>query len=161
MPSRSRPPKPWWGSGLAPHLEWPNVTIEIPAVVEADESPLGSPDGRYYFDREAADAAVDFFPTFLAASHRPSRGPAVRAPAVSDQAAHAAALRLEAERRRPAALSPGHVVQRRRGPARAPWGIGHRRCICCSSIREPSAEMLRARQPTASKGASCIPTRKS
>ena len=66
MPSRSRPPKPWWGSGPAPNLEWPNVTIEIPAVWKPTSRRWESPDGRYYFDREAADRAVDFFPTFLA-----------------------------------------------------------------------------------------------
>ena len=50
---------------MAPHLEWPNVTIEIPCRYVADRRRWESPDGRYYFDRAAADAAVDFFPTFL------------------------------------------------------------------------------------------------
>lgn len=65
MPSKSRAPKPWWGAGVAPHLEWPSVTIEIPARYAADRRRWESPDGRYWFDRAAADAACDFFPTFL------------------------------------------------------------------------------------------------
>jgi phage terminase large subunit-like protein len=66
VPSRrSKPPRPWWGDGVAPHVEWPGVTIEIPAVWVADRSRWESPDGRYYFDPEAADKAVNFFPTFL------------------------------------------------------------------------------------------------
>jgi phage terminase large subunit-like protein len=61
----SRKPRQWWGSGPAPHLEWPGVTIEIPAVWSAPARRWQSPDGRFYFDRAAADAAVEFFPTFL------------------------------------------------------------------------------------------------
>lgn len=65
MASRSKKPAPWWGDGLAPHLEWPGVTIEIPAVWRAESRRWESPDGRYYFDREAAERAVDVFPTFF------------------------------------------------------------------------------------------------
>jgi phage terminase large subunit-like protein len=65
MPSNSRQPKPWWGAGRAPHLEWPSVTIEIPAKYVAARRRWESPDGRYYFDVDAADRAVDFFPEFL------------------------------------------------------------------------------------------------
>ncbi len=63
---RSKQPLPWWGDdGPAPHLEWPGVTIEIPAVWKQAALRWESPDGRYFFDRAAADKAVDFFPTFL------------------------------------------------------------------------------------------------
>jgi phage terminase large subunit-like protein len=65
MPSQRGKPRVWWGSGLAPTVEWPGVTIEIPAVWVAASRRWESPDGRYYFDRSAADKAVDFFPTFL------------------------------------------------------------------------------------------------
>jgi phage terminase large subunit-like protein len=65
MASRKRSPAGWWGTGPAPHLEWPGVTIEIPARWNAATRRWESLDGRYYFDREAADRAVDFFPTFL------------------------------------------------------------------------------------------------
>jgi phage terminase large subunit-like protein len=65
MPSKSRAPKPWWGDGRAPHLEWPQTTIEIPCRYVVDRRRWESLDGRYWFDTAAADAAVDFFPTFL------------------------------------------------------------------------------------------------
>ncbi len=61
----SRPSKPWWGTGRAPSVEWPGVTIEIPAVWSPASRRWESPDGRFYFDRTAAERAVDFFPTFL------------------------------------------------------------------------------------------------
>lgn len=69
--------EPWWGKGAAPHVRWPGVTIEIPAKKvrvsiknpETGETEKGwewrSPDGRYYFDRQAADRACDFFSSFL------------------------------------------------------------------------------------------------
>jgi phage terminase large subunit-like protein len=63
--SRKSNPAPWWGEGHAPHVEWPGVTIEIPAVWSPSSLRWQSPDGRYWFDREAADKAVDFFPEFL------------------------------------------------------------------------------------------------
>lgn len=58
-------PAPWWGSGVAPAVEWPGVTIELPAKWAAAGRRWESPDGRFYFDRDAAEKAVDFFPTFL------------------------------------------------------------------------------------------------
>lgn len=58
-------PDPWWGAGLAPHLRWPGVTIEIPAVWSAKNERWESPDGVFYFDTAAAEFAEDFFPTFL------------------------------------------------------------------------------------------------
>jgi phage terminase large subunit-like protein len=65
MPSRSRAPKPWWGDGLGPHLEWPHTTIAILARYVTDRRRWESPDGRYYFDRKAAEKAVDVGPTFF------------------------------------------------------------------------------------------------
>lgn len=58
---------PWWGDrGIAPHLRWgEGVTIEIPAVWVAKRERWESPDGVYFFDKESADRACDFFPTFL------------------------------------------------------------------------------------------------
>jgi phage terminase large subunit-like protein len=58
-------PKPWWGDGKAPHIIWPRVTIQIPTVWSKQRFRWESPDGKFYFDAEAADRAVDFFPTFL------------------------------------------------------------------------------------------------
>jgi phage terminase large subunit-like protein len=60
-----RPPAPWWGDGRAPHLRWPGSFIEIRAVWSTKRARWESPDGRYYFDVEAADKACDFYPTFL------------------------------------------------------------------------------------------------
>jgi phage terminase large subunit-like protein len=66
MRSRSRKPRPWWGDdGPAPHIVWPGVTIEIPAVWSASRLRWESPDARYYFDCAAADKAYGFFSTFL------------------------------------------------------------------------------------------------
>lgn len=58
-------PTPWWGQGKAPHLQWPGVTIEIPAVWSRKNSRWESPDHRFYFDAAAADDAVRFFPDLL------------------------------------------------------------------------------------------------
>jgi phage terminase large subunit-like protein len=65
MASRASKPRPWWGDGLAPHLEWPGVTIEIPCRYVADRRRWESPEGRYYFDRDAAERPVDAGPTFF------------------------------------------------------------------------------------------------
>ena len=72
----------WWGKGRAPWLEWPGVTIELPArwnparplpvrdPDDAEERPRfgawESPDGLYWFDIDAAAKACDFFPELLA-----------------------------------------------------------------------------------------------
>lgn len=94
-PRKPRAPKPWWGDeGPAPHIVYPGVTIEIPAIwdrlsglrkVTRDGHIVGwtaggvdipewwakdggrwvHPTGRFFFDREKADHACDFFPTFL------------------------------------------------------------------------------------------------
>lgn len=55
----------WWGAGPPPHVQWPGVTIEIPAVWSTAWQRWESPDGRYYFDQEEADRAREFFPTYL------------------------------------------------------------------------------------------------
>jgi len=62
--TRSR--RGWWGDGPAPHERWPGVTMAIPAVWQGKRHRWESPDGKYYFDRDEADRACDFFPTFLA-----------------------------------------------------------------------------------------------
>ena len=66
---KRRPPSgthvPWWGKGRPPHKRWPGATIELPATWSRARSRWESPEGRYYFDLEAADKACDFFPTFL------------------------------------------------------------------------------------------------
>lgn len=63
--SAAAPPRPWWGDGAAPADRWPGVTIDIPAVWVSARSRWESPDGRFYFDMDAADKACEFFPTFL------------------------------------------------------------------------------------------------
>lgn len=63
--STKRKPTPWWGAGSAPLDEWPGVSIDIPAVYASARRRWESPDGRFYFDRAAADRAEQFFPTFL------------------------------------------------------------------------------------------------
>ncbi len=47
-------PSGWWGQGRSPHIRWPGVTI-----------PLDEGAGKYWFDKEEADRAADFFPEFL------------------------------------------------------------------------------------------------
>jgi phage terminase large subunit-like protein len=94
-PRRLKAPIPWWGDdGPAPHLRYPGVTIEIPAIwapitslrkvtrgghivgwtkdgvaIEewwaSDGGRWEQPDGRFWFHRETADRACDFFPEFL------------------------------------------------------------------------------------------------
>lgn len=63
------PPRPptdgWWGGGPAPWVRWPGVTIELHGEWSFDRAQWESPCGLYYYDQEAADKAVDFFPTFL------------------------------------------------------------------------------------------------
>lgn len=58
-------PEPWWGKGQAPHKRWPGVTVEIPAAWSRKNKRWESPDGKFHFDKEAADLACDFFPEFL------------------------------------------------------------------------------------------------
>lgn len=64
-PTGSTPPAAWWGDGLAPHLRWPGVTIDIPVAWSSVRSRWESPDGRYFFDSVGADFAEGFFPTCL------------------------------------------------------------------------------------------------
>ncbi len=63
--AKKQAPRPWWGDGQAPHEQWPGVTIEIPCAWSKARERWESPDGRYYFDPEAAARAEDFFPEFL------------------------------------------------------------------------------------------------
>lgn len=90
-PCEPEPHFSWWGEGKPPHERWPGVTIEIecmwrplpsdaqliqkteteqawicegveiPAWYAEDGGRWESPDGLYYFDREAAADACDFF----------------------------------------------------------------------------------------------------
>lgn len=85
---RPKPPSAgWWGDGPPPWRRWPGVTIELPARWNpAGEIPgheekgrWESPDGLYYFDAEAAQLAVDFFPEFLR-HHKGEFGPSPQHP---------------------------------------------------------------------------------
>lgn len=61
---RRRPPTDgWWGNGPSPLERWPGVTISIDA--DWDDDRWTSPCGRYYYDQDDSDKALDFFPTFL------------------------------------------------------------------------------------------------
>lgn len=73
---RTTPKGGWWGAGPSPAERWPGVTIDLVARWNAKvrwtdisgNARIGrwtSPDGRYYFDREAADIKVEFFAEFL------------------------------------------------------------------------------------------------
>ena len=62
----------WWGSGPPPAERWPATTLNLEGLWrQSEEGKVGpawrweSPDGRYWFDADAADRAVEFFPTFL------------------------------------------------------------------------------------------------
>lgn len=55
----------WWGDGPPPWERWPGVTIKIEAVWVEERRRWESPDGKYFYDRDAADRAVEFFPEFL------------------------------------------------------------------------------------------------
>lgn len=64
-PPPAAPTAGWWGDGPSPLERWPGTTIEIPAVWVAARARWESPDGKFYYDVEAAARAVDFFPVFL------------------------------------------------------------------------------------------------
>lgn len=68
-PARKRKNKPpaggWWGTGPSPIEQWPGVTLNLDAVWVAERKRWESPDGVYFYDRETADKAVEFFPVFL------------------------------------------------------------------------------------------------
>jgi phage terminase large subunit-like protein len=53
----------WWGPGRSPAARWPGVTINL--AVKWVRKRWETQDGRYYFDKAAADKACDFFPEFL------------------------------------------------------------------------------------------------
>lgn len=63
--SRSGPTDGWWGDGPAPWIRWPGVTIQLEGVWSAARERWESPCGKYFYDQETADKAVDFFSTFL------------------------------------------------------------------------------------------------
>jgi phage terminase large subunit-like protein len=62
-PTRRSTRRAWWGAGASPTALWPNVTIDLPAVWRGGR--WESPDGRFWFDAKAADAACAFFPDYL------------------------------------------------------------------------------------------------
>lgn len=62
-PRKRRPAGGWWGKGKPPWDRWPGVTIQLDAVWKRGR--WETPDGRYYYDAEAADKYADFFPEFL------------------------------------------------------------------------------------------------
>lgn len=62
---KEAPAAGWWGDGLPPWERWPGATIQLESVWNADRRRWESPDSRYWFDKDAADRAVDFFPGFL------------------------------------------------------------------------------------------------
>lgn len=65
-PAKRGPPTDgWWGAGPAPWERWPGVSIRLEAVWSVDRNRWETPDGRYYFDPEAAALGVDFFPELL------------------------------------------------------------------------------------------------
>jgi phage terminase large subunit-like protein len=53
----------WWGDGEPPWVRWPGVTIPLECVWTGER--WESPCGRFYYDQQAADRAVRFFPRFL------------------------------------------------------------------------------------------------
>jgi phage terminase large subunit-like protein len=62
--TRTRPPTDgWWGNGAAPWERWPGVTIPLEARWTGER--WESLDGRFYYDQDEADRAVDFFPEYL------------------------------------------------------------------------------------------------
>lgn len=58
-------PSPWWGAGASPDDLWPGVSLTLPVRWRSSTNRWESPDGRFYFDVEAADRAQDFFPDLL------------------------------------------------------------------------------------------------
>ena len=65
---RDAPPRPptggWWGSGKAPGVRWPGVTIDFRARWVARRGRWETPDGVYYFDRTKPIAPVSSSPSF-------------------------------------------------------------------------------------------------
>lgn len=60
---RGTPTDGWWGNGEAPWIRWPGATIPLEGVWTGER--WESPCGRFFYDQQDADKAVDFFPTFL------------------------------------------------------------------------------------------------
>lgn len=55
----------WWGGGPPPWERWPGTSLKLDARWIAARQRWESPDGFYFYDLEAADKAVEFFPNFL------------------------------------------------------------------------------------------------
>lgn len=70
-PKRRAPPpsgpraRGWWGAGPSPLDRWPGVTIEFQSVWVAKRSRWESQNGKYYFDKDEADRACEFFSLYL------------------------------------------------------------------------------------------------
>ena len=63
---RRRPPTGgWWGEGPSPWSRWPGVSLQLDARWNGRRRRWESKDGRFYYDAEAAQLAVEFFPPFL------------------------------------------------------------------------------------------------
>lgn len=56
-----KPKGGWWGEGPAPWVKWPGVTIQIEAKWVAARDRWESPNGKYYFDEQAANDVSIFF----------------------------------------------------------------------------------------------------
>ena len=62
---KTPPPRWWWGDGPSPGERWPGVTLDIPTTWSSANGRWEIPGGRFYFDADAADRAVEFFPDLL------------------------------------------------------------------------------------------------
>jgi phage terminase large subunit-like protein len=71
----TRPPSNgWWGNGPAPWERWPGVTLPLEANWCSLRDRWESLDGRYWFKREVAQTACEFFPEMLK-HHKGEFGP--------------------------------------------------------------------------------------
>jgi phage terminase large subunit-like protein len=55
----------WWGAGAPPTELWPGVSIDFDVRWSSRGARWETPNGRYFFDAEAADRACGFFPDML------------------------------------------------------------------------------------------------
>ena len=77
-PKRAR--RGWWGTGPPPWERWAGTTLKLDAKWSAARKRWESPCGKYFFDAEAADRAVSFFPNFLSLTKARSGEPFVLMP---------------------------------------------------------------------------------
>jgi phage terminase large subunit-like protein len=61
---RARQPAPWWGRGAPPWDRWPGVSLRLEPTWSTERRRWELP-GGWWFDKAAADRAIDFFPTYL------------------------------------------------------------------------------------------------